>query len=232
MSTATAPVGELLADILHKLPPGRTALIGDVEWSDYLALCGLRDHERIGLRLSFDQGRLEIMSPSFRHEKAGFHLAQMVVVLVEELELPMMAGGSTTFQKEELERGLEPDACFYIGNAAAVQDREEIDLSRDPPPDLAIEIDVSNSSLPKVPIYAALGVPEVWRVRGAHIEFLVRQEDGSYCAFERSLAFPRVRSSDLVQFLAMVPGRNDRERISRFRAWVRQTIVPPPANPG
>src|SRR5437870_8588224 len=113
------------------------------------------------------------MAPTFNHERCKRKVGRVIETLAEETNRPIVSGGSTTFRREDLERGLEPDDCFYLANVAAILGKEEIDLRFDPPPDLALEIEISRSSLDRMSIYAALGVPELWRFNGQHLQVFI-----------------------------------------------------------
>jgi Uma2 family endonuclease len=153
-------------------------LLHEVPWDTYQLL---REANPSGLlRMTYDRGALEIMSPSRKHEKLAHRLGLMIHEWIMLHRIDIEGGGSTTFSREDLLRGLEPDHCFWIANCAAVIDKDEIDLSIDPPPDLALEVDITRSSIPKLPIYQSLGVPEVWRWRGGKLEVLVLDKRGSY----------------------------------------------------
>src|ERR1700722_8059939 len=145
-------------------PEQRFILYG-VPWRTYERL--LRAFaDRPGVRLTYDRGTLELMTLSHEHENRGHLLGRLVVTLTVELGLPLKGGGSTTFRRRRRQRGLEPDECYWIGSEALVRGKEKINQRRDPPPDLALEIDVTHSSLNRLAIYAALNIPEVWRFEG------------------------------------------------------------------
>src|ERR1700722_6850872 len=153
-------------------------VIDGVRWQTYQAL--LDDLGDRHIRLTYDRGNLEIMAPQFRHERYSGVLDQLVKALASAAKVRVVSAWSTTFQRDDLERGLEPDRCFYIRNLDAVLGKLEIDLSIDPPPDLAIEIDIMSSYLDRLGIYAALGVPEVWRFDGEHFQVLLRSDETGY----------------------------------------------------
>ena len=111
-----------------------------------------------------------MMSPSFEHDAAGEMLALFIRTLAQEVKLPIKGAGSTTFRRQDLERGLEPDRCFYIRDEARIRGIRQLDLRRDPPPDLAIEVEISHRLLNRVGIYAALGVAELWRYDGKRLQ--------------------------------------------------------------
>jgi len=194
----------------------------DIDWKTYLRLSRLFD-ERPAFRLTYDRGTLEIMTVTFGHESWGYVLGRMVDVLTEELGLPVAGGGSTTMRRKKKKRGLEPDQCYWITHEAQVRGKLRIDLRKDPPPDLAIEVEVSRSALKRLGIYAALGIPEVWRCDGKSLTIHVLNAQGKYDVRTHSAIFPHVASADLLSFL-MQRGQMDVNALLRqFRAWVRQT---------
>ena len=190
-----------------------------VSWATYGRL--VAELDRRGIRLAYDQGRLEIMSPSFLHEIRKRQIGRMIEVLAEELDLEIVGGGSTTFRREDARRGIEPDECYWLANALAVAQKTEIDLATDPPPDLAIEVDLTSDSLDKQPIYASLRIPEVWRYDGRTLAVLRLEPDGVYAAAERSLSFPQLSISSLLRFLELRQSIGERRWTREFRAWVR-----------
>jgi Uma2 family endonuclease len=138
---------------------------------------------------------------------------------------------STTYRREDLERGLEPDDCFYLASLPRLLGHRGVDLAHDPPPDLAIEVDVTHSSLDRLGIYAALGVPEVWRFDGEQLVCYGRTAEGAYQPREFSLAFPRLRPADLVPFLVPVFAEAQSSVVQRFQQWVRSHLPAGPAQP-
>jgi Uma2 family endonuclease len=150
-----------------KSPPEQRVLLRNVSWETYERLLEERE-ERRSPRFFYDRGVLEIVSPSARHDRISRIVAWLVEELAAEASLDVDNVGSATFRREDLVRGFEPDECFYFGDAARrVRGKDDVDLQgEDPPPDLVFEVDLTSSSLSKFPIYAALGVPEVWRYDG------------------------------------------------------------------
>jgi Uma2 family endonuclease len=211
------------------VPTSQRLTLYGIDWRTYSRLLKVFA-ERPSVRLAYDRGALEIMSPLHEHESDADLLGRFVVALTEELGLPIKAGRSTTFRRRRNQRGIEPDNSYWIQNEARVRGNRRIDLRVDPPPDLAVEVDVTSSSLDRMAIYAALGVPEVWRLdNGRDLSFQVLQADGTYAASARSLAFPLLAAADLLPFLAL---RGDEENsiIRQFRAWLRQRL-PGPSTP-
>jgi Uma2 family endonuclease len=210
MSTVHAQTGERL--LLH-----------GVDWRTYSRI--LRAFgERAAVRLTYDRGALEMMSPLHEHESDGRFLGRLAITLTEELAQPIKAGGSTTFRRRRRRRGLEPDDCFWIAHEPQVRGKRRIDLRVDPPPDLAMEVDVTGSSLDRMAIYAALKVPEVWRLAYTGLKFHVLGPDGSYAERTHSLAFPFV-TADLSRFLNMRLDMDENTVVQQFRLWVREQIA-------
>jgi Uma2 family endonuclease len=192
--------------------------------------------ERPGIRLTYDRGELEIRSPALEYDGDSRVLGVFVFVLTEELGLPPKNGGSTTLRQRLRRRGIESDACFWIANAQRMAGRRRLDLRTDPPPDLAIEVDVTHSSLDRLSIYAALGVPEVWRVEGDTLTFHALGPGPAYQTAAASRSFPLVAPADMLGFLQQArQAGNENLVVRQFRDWIRQrraaAASPPPASP-
>jgi Uma2 family endonuclease len=205
------------------------AVLHDIDWHIYTRL--LRAFEgRRRFRLTYDRGSLEIMSPLWEHEGPADLLGCFVVVLTEELAMSRRAGRSVTLRRRRKRRGLEPDNCYWLVSAPLVQGKRHLDLRVDPPPDLAIEVDVTSSSLDRMSIYAALGVPEVWRLSTGGIAFHIL-EAGTYQVRPSSLSFPQLVSADLPPFLAQWGQTDETVIVCQFRDWVRQQMLQRPTPP-
>lgn len=216
-------------------PPGdgrASVLLSGVRWETYEAL--LRDLHEGGsnVRLTYDRGWLELMSPGHRHERNKGRLGRLVEALTEELDIAIASGGSTTFRSRLLERGLEPDECYWIQNEARVRDLEDLDPESDPPPDLAIEVESTRSAIEKAPLYAALGFPELWFSDGESIRVGRLQADGSYAWGGESACLPFLGPAELAPFLAPARGQGETAWIRAFRAWVRAELAPRLGRPG
>jgi Uma2 family endonuclease len=204
------------------------AVLYDIDWPTYTRLLRVLQSRR-RFRLTYDRGTLEIMSPLWEHEAPAYLIGRFIDALTDELHLPCRAGRSVTLRRRKKKRGLEADNCYWIASAARLQGKTHLDLRTDPPPDLAIEVDVTRSSLDRMSIYAALNVPEVWRLSSAGIAFHVL--DGSvYQVRSHSLAFPQLASADLPAFLAQLGQIDDTTLVKQFRDWVRRELLhrPPP----
>ncbi len=189
-------------------------------WATYQTL--RKTFEDQPIRLTFDRGRLELMSPSGPHERIKKLLDRLLIGAAEELEIEVRSQGSTTFGREDLDRGLEPDECYYIEHEADVRDHDEPDTSCDPPPDLAIEIEVSRSALNRMGIYAALGVPEVWRVRGTEIHVFHLDDNGQYQQVLASLIFPQLSLSYLTELLDQRFETTELKLVRKLRRWIQE----------
>ena len=145
----------------------------------------------------------------------------MIETATEELGIPISSASSTTLKAEWKERGLEADESYYVANEPRVRGRDEIDLRVDPPPDLAIEVDISTSSLDQLSIYADLGVPEVWLCDGTTLKVYQLQPDGTYAQQARSPSFPFLPLEEIERFLARRDETDETTWIRSFRAWVK-----------
>ena len=200
-------------------------VLHDVPWADYEAMLRIVGERHI--RVNYDRGRMEIMSPLKWHGNGSYLLGRMVDTLTDELNIPVEHADPVTLRRPDLERGVEPDKLYHFGaNAARVRGSREFDLTVDPPPDLVIEVDVTASSVPRLPIFAALRIPEVWRLDGADLLFLHLQPDGTYLPLDRSRAFPDLPLADAARFLEQGQGSDKTAWIRSFRAYVRDTLMP------
>lgn len=196
-----------------------------VDWKTYTRLVRAFN-ERPAVRLTFEQGKLEIMSPLAQVAGDAEFLGQLLTVMTEEMRLPCKAGGSTTLKRRQLLKGLEPDKCYWIASEAQMRGKARLDLAVDPPPDLAIEVDVTSSSLNRMVIYAALGVREVWRVEGGVLAFHVLT-GGAYASASASPTFPLVTAPELMSFVSLRNSQGETDVRLQFRAWLRQRLAPP-----
>ncbi|MGG6240139.1 Uma2 family endonuclease [Nodosilinea sp. AN01ver1] len=205
--------------------PRNQVVLQGVSWATYQGL--IRDLESApGKRLTYDQGTLEIMVPLPPHESYKKLMGRMVEVTTEETETEIRSLGSTTWNREDLSKGLEPDQCYYIQHEQAVRGKDEIDLAIDPPPDLAIEIDNTSSSLDRMAIYAALGVPEVWRFDGTALTIFALV-NGEYCPQAVSTVLPLLRQDALLRFLQTSQTMGETSWVRTFRQWIRAQLCNP-----
>jgi Uma2 family endonuclease len=194
-------------------------LLHSISWSTYESL--LRDHpDAPSPRFTYDRGDLLIMVTSPEHEEINRTLNLLVDVLAEEFEIESRAFGSTTYKRKDLQRGFEPDSCFYFKNEARMRGKKRLDLSVDPPPDLVIEIDITHPSLNKLPLFAAFGIPEVWRFNGKEVEIFVLR-DVAYLKSDNSLALPLVPAESISSLVQEGVTMGRLEWIKKIRTWAQ-----------
>ncbi|WP_204140690.1 Uma2 family endonuclease [Halomicronema sp. CCY15110] len=203
--------------------PSNLMVLHGINWATYLALIHDLEAEP-SKRLTYNQGTLEIMVPLPPHERYKSLMGRLVEVTTEETETEIASLGSTTWSREDLQKGLEADECFYIQNEPAVRGKNAIDLSVDPPPDLAIEVDNTQSSLNRLEIYAAIGVPEVWRFDGEAL-LIYRLVSGQYQPQETSQVLPILKQTDILQFLQKSQTMGETSWVKEFRQWIREQIA-------
>lgn len=204
--------------LIRALPPGATTILRNVPWEEYEALLDkITDEPQI--HISYDDGVLQIMTVSYDHEEVLAVLRKLVGALEDTLRIPIQSYGSATHKAQQQRKATEPDDCFYIQNAPQIIGKK-IDLTIDPPPDLALEVDFSSPSLSKFPIYAALGVPELWRYKNDAVKFY-RLIEGEYEENDYSLAFPFLASETLTHFLLL--GITDGQTAAKwaFADWIK-----------
>ncbi|MFW9263928.1 Uma2 family endonuclease [Nostoc sp. CALU 546] len=203
------------------IPPGQRVLLRDVTWQELEAILeDLGEHR--AARIAYDRGILEIMAPLPEHEYDKEIIGDLVKALLEEVSTEFISLGSTTFKNQVMAQGIEPDQCFYIKNESKIRGKKRLDLAVDPPPDLALEIDITSRTHPN--IYEALKVPELWRFERGKLQINVLQ-NGHYVESQQSLNFP------LFPLIAAIPqyleqsttaGRN--ATLKAFRLWVQRQI--------
>ena len=203
------------------VPPGQRVLLHDVSWQELETILEELGEHRAA-RIAYDNGTLEIMTPLPEHEDDKEIIGDLVKALLEELDIEFRSLGSTTFQNQAMAKGIEPDQCFYILNEAAVRGKKRLDLEVDPPPDLALEIDITSRTHPS--IYEVLNVPELWRFERGKLQINVLRE-GKYVESEQSLTFPGMPLAKVIpQYLerSQTVGRN--ATLKAFRQWVRMQM--------
>jgi Uma2 family endonuclease len=206
-----------MATLIH--PIAQCVIIEGASWPTYE--CLLADFgDSHAARVAYDQGRLEIMAPSYPHERLKSLLTTLVEAIATGMDLDFESAGSTTFKSEDVGRGFEPDACFYVQHVAAVQGRTAIDLATDPPPDLVIEIDITHPSLDKMPIYTAIGVPEVWRYDGQQLH-IYRLMGDTHRLAETSVVLAGVTRADVTHFLELSQEMTRAAWIRHIQTWAQ-----------
>jgi Uma2 family endonuclease len=201
-------------------PAEERIYLENIRWQTYLALLvDLGEHRG---RLTYDHGRLEIVSPSKKHENLKRLLGRLIEAFTEELDIKIQSVSSTTLNREDLQRGVEADECYYVEHEATVREQEEIDLTRDPPPDLVVEVEVSRRLIPRIPIYAAMGIPEIWRYDGKTLRVSrLDSASGQYVEVKASKVFPMLPPLEVARFLEQRGSVDETQLVRSFRSWVR-----------
>lgn len=203
------------------VPPGQRVLLQDVTWQELETILEELGEHRAA-RIAYDRGILEIMAPLPEHEDDKEIISDLVKALLEELDIEFRCLGSTTFKNQAMAQGIEPDQCFYIKNERKVRGKKRLDLTVDPPPDLALEIDITSRTHPN--IYQALKVSELWCFERGKLQILILQ-DGHYVESGQSLNFPLFPLIEAIpEYLnqSMTAGRN--ATLKAFRLWVQKQI--------
>ena len=201
----------------YTLAEQRTVL-HNISWETFETLLKETGEDR-GSRFAYDGSTLEIMTPLFEHENPKCNFHNFIIALAEELNIEIKSAGSTTLKSKIVRKGIEPDNCYYIQNELAVRGRETLDLTNSPAPDLAIEIDITSSSVDKFDIYSALGVSELWKYDGKDLKFyqLVEEE---YLEREYSIAFSLISVKDISRFIEQSKTMGEIALLKSFRNWV------------
>ena len=200
--------------------PDQTVILRGIHWDTYERLLA-DQQESSGTRLNFDCGTLEIVSPSSEHEQLKETITLLFQLMASELEIDVVAVGSTTFRRKDLRKGFEPDASFYIRNAQSIRKRPQIDLRRDPPPDVVVEIEITNPAINKLSIFAAAAVPEVWLYRDDRVEILAL-ESKTYQKKMESSFLPGVTDEVLTSFVRSSRTMTSVEWIKAVRTWAKR----------
>ena len=203
------------------VPPGQHVLLRDVTWQEFETILDELGEHR-ATRIAYDRGVLEIMAPLPEHEDNKEIISDLVKALLEELDIEFRSLGSTTFKKQSMAQGIEPDQCFYIKNESKIRGKKRLDLTQDPPPDLALEIDITSRT--HASIYEALKVPELWRFDKEKLQINLLQ-GGSYVESQQSLNFPNLPLIEIIpQYLeqSRTAGRN--ATLKAFRRWVQGQV--------
>jgi Uma2 family endonuclease len=200
-------------------PAPDRVVLRQVRWETFEALLGLLGERRA--RIAYDGETLELMSPSQKHEWLKRLTGRLIETFTMELGIDILSCGSTTLKSVLKECGVEPDECYYVQNEPAVRGREDIDLGKDPPPDLAVEIAITRGVVSRKGIFAALGVPELWVHDGKRLKVL-RLQGGEYRASAASGVFPMLPIAEVSRFLERRKSSSETSLVRAFRSWVQE----------
>jgi Uma2 family endonuclease len=207
-------------DIVSQLSDGQVEIFHDVSWDEYEELLDQIGETRPGLRVSYNDGTLKVMSLSSEHEKFALFINSLVAHIRLRFRMNILFFGSATMRKKKKSKGSEPDACFYVQTAAALGTRIKLDFTVDPPPDVVVEVDIHHNSMGSDPIYAALGVPEMWRYDGWKAT-IYHLQDNEYVEAEESKALPMITSAVLNEYLTRLREEGEFEAIFAFDEWLQ-----------
>ena len=214
MSTQTIARYALIAE----LPADSTLVLHNRSWDDYEEVLDAVG-ENSGLRISFDEGRLQIMTLSPEHEKYSLLIHDIVRLVSLRLRIKVLSFGSATMNRQRKHKGLEPDDWFYVQTADVIAGKAHLDFSTDPAPDVAVEIDLHHQSLSKFPIYVALGIREIWRYDERSL-IMYHLEEGKYVEASSSLALPMLTPEVLSEFLGRSQRKDQYEVLLAFEDWL------------
>lgn len=212
-----------MATVEQQVSPEQRLVLRGVPWETYVVLRDLECNNHVFM--TYDRGTLELISPSGQHDNVKKLLGQLVEAFTTELNIPRRSFGSTTWRKSDLVKGLEADECYYLRNHRLVSRRALVELGREPPPDLAIEVVVHHGDVDKMGIYAALGIGEVWYWHDGELRAYVLDQSGQYVSSAMSLNLPMLRVKELERFLDVEQALDESAWLNSFRAWVRQRFA-------
>jgi Uma2 family endonuclease len=208
--------------------PLQHSVLPNISWQTYERI--LDEIGESHYRLTYQDGKMEFMTLSFEHESYGEWIGRLIFFFALAIDAPIASGGSTTLKQSMQQVGLEPDRCFWIKHEKAMRGKKKWNAKTDPPPDLALEIDITSSWLDRLAIYAALAVPEIWRFDGETLKVLILGANGKYRQKAKSLAFPTLPMDRFAQFVAKLGTADEVSLIREFTEWARTDVMPQQAN--
>jgi Uma2 family endonuclease len=206
-----------------EVPLGKSLLLREVSWAEFEAILAELGNHR-STRIAYADGFLEIMAPLPEHEYFKQSISTAIEDMAEVLQQDYECYGSTTWRLRAQQAGIEPDNCFYFQNEALVRGKLEFDLDRDPPPDLALEVDLTSKSLDRLPIYARLGVPEIW-CYDSGVLMIYLLADGCYVTSDQSRVFPTLNIRALPQLIEAQRSAGRLALRRSVREWVRTQVT-------
>ena len=225
--TSDDSTGDELTEVLglrwRSIPDSSRFLISGVSWSTYEELLIRRDSERPNAKIVYHRGALELMTVSNPHERWKKMIARLIETLSLALRIPISASGNISLRRRDVAGGFEPDESYYVLNAGTMNTIRDIDFEVDPPPDLAIEVELSRSVLNRLEICRGIGIPELWRFEGGKLTFLGLIETG-YETLTESRAFPGLSPADFQRFLLRTGTADDTTLCLEFFDWVRSNL--------
>ncbi len=197
-----------------------SVILSNVAWKTYTRFVEEAMNKISNPRFYFDEGNLLIMSVSPEHEYYNRIIASLIDILAEQFGENWLALGSTTYNKDDIEKGFDPDSCFYFANEEQMRGVKRLDMAIHPAPDLIVEVDITSLSTFRQPIFAAFGVPEIWRFDGEQMQ-IFRLENDKYSEIPNSLALPKITPAKLTEFVRKSETLSRLEWIKEVRGWAK-----------
>lgn len=208
-----------IRELMSYLPGGSVLTAPNLSWEEYEEVLEQRA-ERRGLRISYCDGKLKVVNLTVAHEIYTCFIHNLVSALSLRLHLNVISCGAATMKSQAKAKGTEPDGWFYVQTANVIGIRMDIDFAVDPPPDVALEVDIHHDSLDKLPIYQAFGVSEIWRYDERTLTILHLQHD-EYSQAETSLALPMLTAQILTEYLTQMREEGEFKAILAFDEWLQ-----------
>lgn len=221
MSSAVAAKRSPVIKVRLPLSSEERVVLTNQSWSDYISLLKQIGESRVFV--TFDGTRIEVMAPSWEHDLDANVLHSVIVALARHLRLRFKTGGSFTMKRADVNRGLEADWCYYFKNVQNVVGKKKVDLQRDPPPDLAVEVELTRRLLDRESIYAKLGVPELWRFRDGELKVFVLRR-GKYVMADRSPIFHGISPSQISALVEKSHTMDDLEWLDWLENWIKKNV--------
>ncbi len=196
---------------------GQTTVLHGIDWQQFEAI--LEDlGENRASRIAYFDGVLEIQMPLPEHEADKELIGDLIKMLFAHFSMDYECYGSTTFKKQSMPAGIEPDNCFYVQNHHLMIGKTRLDLAVDPAPDLAIEVDLTSRTARSA--YVALGVPEIWQYADRQLR-IFRLQDGDHIESLDSAIFPHCQVTAAInRCLEICRTRGRGAALREFQAWM------------
>ncbi len=207
-------------EAIKEFPADSLVTLRHISWEEYEDLLAQLGEDRNGLRISYNEGMLQITTLSPEHENYADFISGLIRLLSARMRVNIRFFGSMTMKKSRHVKGIEPDACFYIQTAPLIGNRMQLDFTSDPPPDVAVEVDIHHESIDKFPIYAALGIPEVWHFDGAQLRIHLLKQD-AYIQAPASQALPMLTDHILTDLLTRLREEGEFQTLLAFDEWLQ-----------
>ncbi|MEA5551556.1 Uma2 family endonuclease [Anabaena cylindrica UHCC 0172] len=204
------------------IPAETRVLLENITWQTFKTMLAEMGSNRTN-RITYDHGKIEIMTPQKPHENSNRLIEVFVGVLCEELGLEVNRVVSLTLTRDDLEYGAEPDSSYYIQNELLVREKENIDLAFDPPPDLVLEVEYSRPKIDKLKLYAAMGIPEFWRFNGTTLRIYTLTNE-QYSEIQISPTFAPIPVKEIPRFIEESKKIGQIAATRTFRTWVKSGV--------